>query len=139
MDKENTENTEDKQAFENFKGALTVGEFETIFRICKERYGRLSKVLEGREKFISKILEQVEQTSEQVENIPEEKQKDALKGITKLMKALGKKGDRKLYKDLKEDILESRHLTEFLNKFSENSESYEQLDFSFLKEIADEV
>jgi hypothetical protein len=132
-----SEETKDKQAFGDFKNSLTVQEFETIYRICKERYVRLSKVLEGREKFISKILEQVDQTAEQVENIPEEKQKDALKGITKLMKALGKKGDRKMYNDLKEDILESRHLTEFLNRFSADSESYEQLDFSFLKEIAE--
>lgn len=131
--------TEDKQAFKDFQGALSVKEFETIFRICKERYEKLSGILDSRQKFVAKILEQVEQTSEQVENIPDEKKKDALEGISKLMKALGRKGDRKMYNELKKDVLEARHLTEFLNRFSPDSDSFEDLDFSFLKEIADEV
>tara|TARA_R110000772_G_scaffold62137_6_gene139694 strand:- start:1773 stop:2186 length:414 start_codon:yes stop_codon:yes gene_type:complete len=135
----NTETETDEQAFKNFQGALSVKEFETVFRICKERYEKLSTILESREKFVNKILEQVEMTKEQVESIPEEKKKDALNGVSKLMKALGRKGDRKMYEEMKEDVLEARHLTEFLNRFSPDSDSFENLDFSFLKDIANEV
>lgn len=134
-----TEEAQDAQAFKDFQKSLSIKEFETIFRICKERYNQLSKVLEGREKFMSKILEQVEGIEEQVEDIPDEKKKDALKGVTKLMFALGRKGDRKMFKELHSDIMESKHLTEFLNRFSPNSDSFNELDFSFLKEIENEV
>lgn len=134
-----TEETEDTQAFKDFQKSLSVKEFETVFRICKERYDKLSKILEGREKFMNKILEQVEMTKQQVEDIPDEKKKDALKGVSKLMYALGRKGDRKMFKDLHSDVMEARHLTEFLNRFSPDSDSFDELDFSFLKEIANEV
>lgn len=137
MSKE-TENKEEV-AFKDFKKSLTIQEFETIYRICKERYDQMSKILENREEFISKILDQIDQTKEQIEGIPDEKKRDALKGINKLMRALGRKGDRKLYNDLKEDIREVRHLTEFLNRFSEKSDAFRELDFSFLKDIEDEV
>jgi 23S rRNA A2030 N6-methylase RlmJ len=134
-----TEETEDKQAFKDFQKSLSVKEFETIFRICKERYVKLSDILESRQKFVDKILEQVEMTKEQVEDIPDEKKKDALKGISKLMRALGRKGDRKMFNELRSDVMEAKYLTEFLNRFSPDSDSFEELDFSFLKEIADEV
>ena len=130
-----TEKT-DEQAFKDFKGALSVKEFETIYRICEDKYNNLSSILEGRTKFVQKIIDQLDKTNEQVENIPDEKKKDALRGIERLMKAVGRKGDKKMWEDLKEDILGAHHLTEFLNRFSAKSNTYEDLDFSFLKEIA---
>lgn len=128
--------TKENVAFKDFKGSLTVQEFKTVFRICKERYEKLSQVLEQRKKFMDKALEQFDQTKEAIEGspLPNDKAEKAIGGLKKLLKGLSKRGDNKMRKEMKTDILEIMYLTEFLNRFSADSGTYEELDFSFLTE-----
>jgi hypothetical protein len=133
-----SEEKKEEQAFKDFKKSISVGEFQTIYRICEERYSKLSKMLESREAFVGKILEQVDENNQHIEDMPDNKKKEALEGLQNLMKALGRKGDRKMYKNLKNDVHQARYLTEFLNRFKATDDQLDDLDFSFLKKIANE-
>lgn len=133
--KENKEDVGEFAGFLDFKSCLSTTEFETVFRICKERYGKLSEIIEAREKFQEQHDRQIKEAKESLERVPDDKKGEAseqLRVMSVLKNLLEKKAHKKMLEDIKEDIEESANLTEFLNKFSGDSTTYEELDFSFL-------
>jgi len=135
-----SETNKEDIAFNDFKGSVTVQEFNTVLRICEERYEKLAKVLSQREKFMEKAMEQLNNTSEAIEgsDMGNGKAEQAIGGLKKLLSALSKRGDKKMMKEIRKDILEAKHLTEFINRFKTSEEEKEHLDFSFLKDYFNE-
>ena len=133
--KDNKEDVGEFAGFTDFKGCLSIAEFDAIYRICEERYKKLAEILEAREKFKDQHLSKIEEAEAALEGASgknKEDLKEQIRIMSTLTRVLEKKASKRMLTEIKEDIDDADNITEFLNRFSENSSKYEKLDFSFL-------
>ena len=127
--------SEEKLAFKDFKQSITVNEFETVYRICEEKYKKLDRMISQRNGYVTTMEEKLSNSKDKAEDLPEDKKKAVLAGMDKLLYSLKKRGDKDMFDGLSKDINELKYLIEFLNRFKAPKDYYSELDFSFLKDI----
>tara|TARA_R110000822_G_scaffold227017_1_gene359679 strand:- start:59032 stop:59406 length:375 start_codon:yes stop_codon:yes gene_type:complete len=115
-------------AFNDFKGAVSIQEFEAVLTLCKKQYEKVKDILNTREKFLEDTKDKFLKAESEIED-------ERIKaGMNKLVDALVKRADEELVKAAKEELKDIKNITEFLRRFG-NANDYPELETSFINYI----
>jgi hypothetical protein len=125
-DQEMNEESKPEIAFKDFKGSITKDEFEAVLSMASEEYKSCARVLESKDLFDIKGKEAFDSINSQSKGMPP--------GFAeKLIEGLKRKASREAGKLLKNEIIRSNSIVDFLNRFQNTEEMLPYLDFKDLK------
>ena len=123
--------SEEKEiAFKNLKKSVTKGEFKAILNLAKEEYSLIKTLLKKTKDFENKSMKKVKKES--IEMGLGESEFDRV--LERVVKNLIDRSRNDLLEAFGEQILRSKDITSFINRFQKPGEEYIELEVDFLTE-----
>ena len=118
---------QDEIAFKDFKGSVSMSEFETVLAMAREEYDKCKIVSDAKKRFDEGSAKNINEIRDQSEGMPPGLAKKLIEGFKRAaqqetMKVMGK------------EVKRSNSLVDFLNRFQDTNEMLPYLEFNFLKE-----
>lgn len=125
---ESNEKKQPEIAFKDFKGAITVSEFESVLEIVNKEYSNLEKLCDLKETFKNEVTSTLEKMKEQSKEMP-----PGL--LEKLVEGMKRRAKKEVFLPFENEIKRHKHVTDFLNTFRDTEDKLKYLNFELKFDI----